>query len=1415
MPRPHHDPHSNRFLLVSVFAFAAVLLYLTTHRPEPSSTRAGPVSQAKSKLAAGSSNSAQRPLVSASGYEDVIQHRIVAIGDIHGDYPALTKILRKAALIDLKGQWIGQDAVLVQTGDIVDRGVDTIACYRFMQSLRPMAEKAGGAVVSLLGNHEIMNALGDWRYVNPTDIKTFGGERNRREAMSTGWIGQEWRANYSITARIPLSDPSPSLSPYADDDGAISFVHGGITPEYLDTLSKAESPVDAMNRIGHSLLVSLVESPNPYPVSLPRAATPEQRMFWSETGPMWNRDWATQGEGEICERVRETCKRLRVRRLVMGHTPHFEGILSRCGGRVLLIDTGISRAYGGAHSFLEITHTLSPSSRLPHVDGGSEHDESRDRAEWVEHEVVKAVYEQRESGLPGEEILARPTFHAEPTMDSTFAISVPTGKTASQKRQKSVPLHRCRFPDYTPASITCLALTPNTFDASVLGYASAAANDAEQRGLLAVGRSNGQVELMVWGGYQGWVNWRTLPSSFPAPPASASAANSRKPSPTLLSHLTWTHQTTLSPSDLAMYSDDRDEAKREVESLKRGKGVRLFGVGGIGSELVEWDWGGPGSGNAVGMIKSTLPTLPPIFALAASPSSSTLAISCEDSTIRLINILDGELELVNKIEVGGPGKVRALSLCWGPPRSVAAGPEDDDEDEETAMQLERSKSSETLPSSYSTPLESYFLAGCSNSTIRRFDAPTSASGAGPYRGTLRMTLDRLKGEHTVVWALTTLGDGTVVSGDSMGNVKFWDGEMGTQLQSFKGHKSDVLCLAVGTDGTSIYTSGIDQRTVEYRQVSVASTSRSSDPNGNANARWIQSSGRRLHSHDVRAIVVSPPYEPFAVSSGPAASPSVVPVMTSAGLDLSLILTPVASPLPSTASKRKQNTVAPNPVSNNPAITFENTVHRRAAYVPQRSNLPFSISTNPASVENGGNGRLLIARRERSVGIWRLGEPSISKKDDEGSEEVGGGGWEKAIDLDFKLQTNLISSGVSPNGKWLAVSDLYETKLFRLTTSRTGELVPRRQKSFVSTLASSISTSLGTGSSCITFSQDSTKLFLASAFGASVAVVDLGDAASIEEEFNVVAVFGEGAKVFEQRQKRKGLNGNGVGQDVEMNGGADSEDGGSDDDDDEAQTPASSRTTSSIVAVSTDQDGKWFATAHLDRSVEVYDLEHRKHLLSLPTPPSVPTALAFLPTSPSSPSALEPTLVLTFSTNILLLYGLTSRRFHPWSLPLSSSKYNTLTDIREPCLGITFEPASASAKGSMIAIVWGANWVGKIDLDELRSTNFGGATAVNGHGVGGAQKRKQYRLEADRKRAREEDDVLALPAVDSVSAAVVDIQVTRKYQPLFLFDFVQPSTGTGAAKGTAGRPELVAVERTWYDLVGQLPDAYLQSGVFGT
>ncbi|KAL0417757.1 UNVERIFIED_CONTAM: Shewanella-like protein phosphatase 2 [Sesamum radiatum] len=91
--------------------------------------------------------------------------RLIAIGDLHGDLPKTKKALRLAGLIGPEDRWSGGSATVVQVGDIFDRGGDEIKLLYFFEKLKREAAKAGGLVITLNGNHEIMNVDGDFRYV--------------------------------------------------------------------------------------------------------------------------------------------------------------------------------------------------------------------------------------------------------------------------------------------------------------------------------------------------------------------------------------------------------------------------------------------------------------------------------------------------------------------------------------------------------------------------------------------------------------------------------------------------------------------------------------------------------------------------------------------------------------------------------------------------------------------------------------------------------------------------------------------------------------------------------------------------------------------------------------------------------------------------------------------------------------------------------------------------------------------------------------------------------------------------------------------------------------------------------------------------------------------------------------------------
>lgn len=73
------------------------------------------------------------------------------------------RVLQMARIIGGDSKWVAGTDILVQTGDIIDRGAHADDIYRLMQSLRGQAASEGGKVVSILGNHEMMNAIGDWR----------------------------------------------------------------------------------------------------------------------------------------------------------------------------------------------------------------------------------------------------------------------------------------------------------------------------------------------------------------------------------------------------------------------------------------------------------------------------------------------------------------------------------------------------------------------------------------------------------------------------------------------------------------------------------------------------------------------------------------------------------------------------------------------------------------------------------------------------------------------------------------------------------------------------------------------------------------------------------------------------------------------------------------------------------------------------------------------------------------------------------------------------------------------------------------------------------------------------------------------------------------------------------------------------
>lgn len=272
--------------------------------------------------------------------------RVVAIGDVHGDVGALRQVLSKAGVLGSDGGWSGGKSVLVQVGDQLDRGDGERQVYDVLFRLQDEAPKSGGAVHILLGNHELMNATLDFRYVTAGGFADFFRMKRPRlpdhaalRAAIRALPPQMRARARAIVPGGPLAAQLASRAQVAVIVGDNVFVHAGLTPAHLG--AKAFDSLHALNKATSDFL---------------RGHAPLPPMLAGGDGPVWNRTYSRRGVrngGPECRMLNDTLRRLRARRMVVGHTVQ-PGVNSACGARVWRIDTGMSAAYGGAPEAIEI-----------------------------------------------------------------------------------------------------------------------------------------------------------------------------------------------------------------------------------------------------------------------------------------------------------------------------------------------------------------------------------------------------------------------------------------------------------------------------------------------------------------------------------------------------------------------------------------------------------------------------------------------------------------------------------------------------------------------------------------------------------------------------------------------------------------------------------------------------------------------------------------------------------------------------------------------------------------------------------------------------------------------------------------------------------------------------------------------------
>ena len=210
----------------------------------------------------------------------------------------------------------------------------------------------------------------------------------------------------------------------------------------------------------------------------------------------------------------------------------------------------------------------------------------------------------------------------------------------------------------------------------------------------------------------------------------------------------------------------------------------------------------------------------------------------------------------------------------------------------------------------------------------------------------------------------------------------------------------------------MYTSGIDQKVSQF---SLIKSSSKSDPISSSE-KWVRTATKRMHSHDVRGLSMWPPYSPLPPSHQRAFRTYIAPLLVSGGLDMCVVVTPAALP-------RSTTTRIVNPLATSVTATFGDAYHRRIAY----SSGPHGT----VGLHLAKGARLVLSASDTNLVAWRLPEKPSVEVDSEVALGAKTHEWSKVLEMTLLVQTNLVASAISDDGRWLAVSDTFETKLFSL------------------------------------------------------------------------------------------------------------------------------------------------------------------------------------------------------------------------------------------------------------------------------------------------------------------------------------------------------------------------------------------------
>lgn len=292
--------------------------------------------------------------------------RIIVFGDIHGDYKLMKNMFEMSGVAkEIKRNvflWTGRNTYVVQVGDQIDRcrPIGNMRCnnklttrddensdidiLRIFTELNEQAIKMGGAVISLLGNHEIKNGLGQLEYVSYEGLHGFdnyvdrdnpglifdSGESARKHAFAPG----NEMGKFLGCTRVPAIIIGSNL-----------FVHAGLVDGLIKEIGlKGIKDFESINIAIRKWLLGLLDVR--YIEHIINGS--KYSLFWTRILGSIPADVGL--DNPVCQKnLEKVLEMFKIGSIIIGHTPqsfsHSADINGTCSNKVWRVDNGSSAAF--------------------------------------------------------------------------------------------------------------------------------------------------------------------------------------------------------------------------------------------------------------------------------------------------------------------------------------------------------------------------------------------------------------------------------------------------------------------------------------------------------------------------------------------------------------------------------------------------------------------------------------------------------------------------------------------------------------------------------------------------------------------------------------------------------------------------------------------------------------------------------------------------------------------------------------------------------------------------------------------------------------------------------------------------------------------------------------------------------------